>query len=419
MGEGAEQRIAAELDRTFRAESRYVLASLIRILGDFHAAEEALQEAFTVAAEKWPLEGVPRNPRSWLVSTARFKAIDRIRSERKLVNGLEEAELFSSISEEIDQIVEERIPDDLLRLIFICCHPVLPIEAQVALTLREVCGLSTVEIARAFLLSEPTMAQRISRAKSKLREAGAILESPPSNELDARLASVLRVIYLVFNEGYYATSGDSLTSADLSREAIRLGDLLSQLMPHPEVLGLNALMCLSESRRTARESGGDIVLWEDQDRSTWDLALIAAGNEALTRSQTLGRPGSYTLQALIAAEHANAPSSAATNWGRIVDLYDQLDSQMPGPVVKLNRAVALAMSGQIEDGLNRITDLIESADLRGYGLAHAARGDLLRRLGRYVEAKQAYNQALELAHMSPEKRFLSKRISELEPLCRM
>ncbi|MEQ1933619.1 MAG: RNA polymerase sigma factor, partial [Fimbriimonadaceae bacterium] len=389
-------------------------ATLIRILGDFHSAEEALQEAYAIAAEKWPREGIPGNPRSWLVSTARFKAIDRIRRESKVANGLESVEHFSSNSAEIAEIVEERIPDDLLRLIFICCHPVLPIEAQVGLTLREVCGLSTGEIARAFLLSEPTMAQRISRAKSKLRESGAILESPASNELESRLASVLRVIYLVFNEGYYASSGESLTSSDLSAEAIRLGELLSRLLPHSEVFGLNALMCLSESRRTAREHDGEIVLLDDQDRSAWDRELIAAGNDSLVNSQSLGPPGYYTLQALIAAEHANSATSAATNWTRIVQLYDQLDLLMPSPVVRLNRAVAVAMSGRIEDGLHQITDLIESGGLHGYGLAHAARGDLLRRQGRMEEAKPAYNQALSLAQMAPEKRFLRKRIGEIE-----
>lgn len=398
----------------FRSESRYVLATLIRTLGDFHLAEEALQEAFAIAAEKWPREGIPGNQRSWLVSTARFKAIDRIRRERKVVNGLEAADFGSTTSQEIDQIVEERIEDDLLRLIFICCHPVLPIEAQVALTLREVCGLSTGEIARAFLLSEPTMAQRISRAKSKLRESGAILEAPPRSDLEARLASVLRVVYLVFNEGYYASSGESLTSEELSGEAIRLGDLLSQLLPHPEVLGLNALMCLSESRRKARERDGEIILLEDQDRSTWNKDLIEAGNRYLAQSQSLGRSGNYTLQALIAAEHANARLYSATNWSRIVQLYGQLDALSPSPVVKLNLAVALAMSGQIGEGLQLIDGLIESGELGSYGLAHAARGDLLRRQGYSAEAKAAYVRALELARMSPEQRFLRKRIEELE-----
>lgn len=413
MNDGADASIPAEIDRLFRAESRYALATLIRILGDFDLAEESLQEAFAIAAQKWPLEGVPSNPRSWLVSTARFKAIDRLRRDQRVTHGLEAVELATTTPEEIDHIVAERIGDDLLRLIFICCHPLLTIEAQVALTLREVCGLSTEEIARAFLVPVPTMAQRISRAKSKLREAGAILEAPTGNELDARLASVLRVIYLVFNEGYYASSGESLTSADLSGEAIRVGELLSKLMPHSEVFGLNALMCLSESRRTAREKGGEIVLLEDQDRSAWDRGLIAAGNAYLARAQALGPLGHYCIQALIAAEHANAPSSAATDWARIVRLYDQLDSQAPSPVVKLNRAVALAMSGQIEAGLQQVTALIES-DLRGYGLAYAARGDLLRRLGRASEAKAAYGLALDLAQMSPEKRFLQKRIGELE-----
>lgn len=347
------------------------------------------------------------------MSTARFKAIDRLRRESKVSHGAAETEYGWTVTPEIDQIVDEQIADDLLRLIFICCHPILPIEAQVALTLREVCGLSTGEIARAFLVAEPTMAQRISRTKSKLRESGAILEQPPSSEFNSRLASVLRVIYLVFNEGYYASGGESLTSGDLSAEAIRLGELLSQLMPHAEVFGLNALMCLSESRRAAREKDGEIVLLEDQDRSTWDQKLIAAGNAYLVKSQSLGPPEYYTLQALIAAEHANTAASSDTHWDNIIRLYDQLDSLVPSPVVKLNRAVALAMSGKIEDGLAQITHLITNGDLSGYGLAHAARGDLLRRQGRLVEAKSAYNEALNLAQMTPEKRFLQKCLSEL------
>lgn len=410
------QGIQSELDRLFRAESRYALATLIRILGDFDLAEEALQEAFAIAAEKWPTDGVPKNPRSWLVSTARFKAIDRIRRDRRMVNELDAAELYVTTNSEIEEIVEERIGDDLLRLIFICCHATLSIEAQVALTLREVCGLTTEEIARAFLLPVPTMAQRLSRAKAKLRETGAILEAPSSSELDSRLSSVLRVIYLVFNEGYYASSGDSLTSENLSSEAIRLGDLLSQLITHPEVLGMNALMCFSESRRETRERDGEIVLLEDQDRLAWDQRLIAAGKMHLEQSMRMASPGNYTLQALIAAEHANEASSESTNWIRIVHLYDQLDAQMPSPVVKLNRAVALAMTGQIEAGLDQITELMERGDLRGYGLAHAARADLLRRLGRLSEAKAEYQLALDLAQMAPEKRFLAKRIKEIQEI---
>lgn len=414
MKTGQNSTIKNDLDQLFRAESPYILASLIRILGDFHTAEEAMQEAFSIAAEKWPDEGIPKNPRSWLISTARFKAIDKIRRESKSTNLIETEALVAPESADLDRVIQEQIEDDLLRLIFICCHPVLPIEAQVALTLREVCGLKTDEIARAFLLSESTMAQRITRAKSKLRNAGAVLESPAKSELDDRLASVLRVIYLVFNEGYYASSGDSLTSADLSQEAIRLGKLLAHLMPHPEVFGLNALMCLSESRRTAREHDGEIVLLEDQDRSLWNQELITAGNSFLKQSQSLGPPGNYTIQALIAAEHANAPASNATDWIQIIKLYDDLDNLTHSPIIKLNRAVAIAMSGQMDLGLQQIADLINSGELNNYGLAHAARGDLLRRKGNIAESFSAYTKALNLAQMAPEKRFLQKRINELQ-----
>jgi RNA polymerase sigma-70 factor (ECF subfamily) len=414
MIEPPDHDIRAQLDEVFRTESRYVLATLVRSLGDFDLAEESLQEAYSIAALKWPSEGVPKNSRSWLISTARFKAIDRIRRDKKLTGGLEVAESFVTTSPEIDQIVDERIGDDLLRLIFICCHPSLLIEAQVALTLREVCGLSTGEIAQAFLVAESTMAQRISRAKAKLRNTGAILESPSASELEGRLSSVLRVIYLVFNEGYYASSGESLTSGDLSGEAIRVGALLSQLMPHQETFGLNALMSLSEARRFARDRDGKIILLEDQDRSIWDQNLISMGNRYLKESLARGKPGPYTLQASIAAEHANVRASSDTDWGRIVQLYDQLDFQNPSPIVKLNRAVAVAMAGQIQDGLEQITSLIDQGDLSAYGLAYAAKADLLRRLGKNLEAKDAYIRALDLAQMTPEREFLRMRIGEID-----
>jgi len=414
MQNGQNNSIQNDLDQLFRAESPYILASLIRILGDLHTAEDAMQEAFSIAAEKWPDEGIPNNPRSWLISTARFKAIDKIRRDSKSTNLIETEALVAPDSADLDRVIQEQIEDDLLRLIFICCHPVLPTEAQVTLTLREVCGLKTDEIARAFLVSETTMAQRITRAKAKLRNAGAILESPVKSEVIERLASVLRVIYLVFNEGYYASSGDSLTSADLSQEAIRLGKLLAHFMPHPEVFGLNALMCLSESRRIAREHDGDIILLEDQDRSLWNQELITAGNSFLQQSQSLGPAGGYTIQAQIAAKHANAPASNATDWIQIIKLYDDLDYLMPSPIIKLNRAVAIAMSGQIDLGLQQVTDLINSDELNNYGLAHAARGDLLRRQGNIAESFTAYTKALHLSQMAPEKRFLQKRINELQ-----
>lgn len=407
-----DSSVKSELDRLFQDESRFILATLLRSLGEFDLAEEAMQESFSIAAEKWPQDGIPSNPRSWLISTARFKAIDRLRRDQKTAPGLIEDELRFE-EEEFDEIVNEHINDDMLRLIFVCSHPELSIEGQVALTLREVCGLTTEEVAKAFLLPVPTMAQRLSRAKAKLREIGAVLEQPSRDQLNERLPSVLRVIYLVFNEGYYSSSGEELTNAGLSEEAIRLGELLARLMPHPEVSGLNALMCFSESRRSAREHEGEIVLLEDQDRSLWNSDLIDRGNRHLAKSLEFGEPGFYTIHALSSAEHANADSPEETDWQKIVEIYDRLDAIAPSPIVKLNRAVAVAMSGQIDLALNDIEALIESGELKNYGLAHAAQADLLRRLGRTREALESYHLALDLSQMEPERKFLQRRIREL------
>ena len=408
--------VQSELDRLFRTDSRYILAALIRLVGDFDLAEESIQEAFASAAAKWPTEGIPANPRSWLISTARFKAIDRMRRDQRVTLGQSGDDFGLAPSAEFDQIVDEQIEDDMLRLIFICSHPDLSIEAQVALTLREVCGLSTEEVAKAFLLPVPTMAQRLSRAKSRLRDNGAVLESPTPDQWNARLNSVLKVIYLVFNEGYYSSSGDSLTTARLSEEAIRLAELLSHLISNAEIHGLIAMMRFAESRRTAREQNGRIVLLEDQDRSKWDQSQIEQALASLAQSLHLSEHGYYALQAMLAAEHAKAETSEATDWLRIVQVYDHLYAISPSPVIKLNQAVAVAMSGQIEPGLAQIVELIENGQLRGYGLAHAARADLLRRLGRFAEAVPSYEEALSLSQMSPEKKFLKSRIREMEKL---
>jgi RNA polymerase sigma-70 factor (ECF subfamily) len=414
MRHPANESVQREIEEVFRIESRYALATLFRILGEFHLAEDALQEAFASALEKWPKEGIPGNPRGWLISTARFKAIDQLRRQRRLVHSSDVVGDLPYISEEFDALTDDKIEDDLLRLIFMCCHPGLSIEAQVALTLREVCGLSTGEVARAFLVPEATMAQRMVRAKAKLKQSGAAFEVPSTDELPARLASVLRVIYLVFNEGYYASSGESLTSPELSAEALRLGELLCVLMPRSEVFGLTALMCLSESRRAARTQKGEIVLLEDQDRGRWDRGLIEAGNGYLSRAWDAGVPGAYALQAAIAAEHANAPLSGQADWARVVELYDQLDGVSPSPVVKLNRAVAVAMDGHLDRGLGIIEGLLQGGGLEAYGLAHAAKADLLRRSGRWAEARDSYKAALELTTLEPERRFLERRIAEID-----
>lgn len=406
---------AAEIDALYRTESRRVLATLIRVLGDFDLAEEALHEAFRAAVEQWPREGLPANPRAWLVSAGRFKTIDGIRKRARFdAAEAEIAERLYPANEADAPWQDEELEDDRLRLMFTCCHPALPPEARVALTLREVCGLTTEEIARAYLTTPSTLAQRIVRAKAKIRTAGIPYEVPPRDALAERLDSVLHVIYLVFNEGYAASSGPSLTRHDLSGEAIRLGRLLVELLPEPEALGLLALMLLHESRRLARVSpAGDLVLLDAQDRTQWDQGMIAEGTALVTKALALRRIGPYTLQAAIAAVHASAPTSAATDWAEIVGLYDVLARVEPSPVIELNRAVAIAMRDGPEAGLALVDDLLRRGELAGYHLTHAARADLCRRLGRREEAREAYERALALTQLEPERRFLRGRLREL------
>ena len=409
--EGARDAV----DAVYRNESRRVLATLIRLLGSFDLAEEALHDAFTAAVEQWPHEGVPANPRAWLVSAGRFKAIDKIRRRAKFDATI--AELVNELDADAEIAPEredESLEDDRLRLIFTCCHPALSPDAQVGLTLREVCGLTTEEIARAFFTPAPTLAQRIVRAKNKIRDARIPYEVPSHEDLPERLESVLRVIYLVFNEGYYASSGATLTRHDLSGEAIRLGRLLVQLLPEPEALGLLALMLLQESRRAARSTAsGDVVLLEDQDRTRWNAQQIAEGTALVERALASRRFGPYTVQAAIAAVHAEASNAAATDWKQIVALYDLLLRMNPSPVVELNRAVAVAMSDGPEAGLALVEALLGRRELEDYHLAHAARADLCRRLGRAAEARAAYQRALELARQEPERRFLERRLKEI------
>ncbi|HUQ73218.1 MAG TPA: RNA polymerase sigma factor [Burkholderiales bacterium] len=399
-----------KVEAIYRAESRRVFATLIRLLGDFDVAEEALHEAFRAALEQWPKEGVPANPRAWLVSTGRFKAIDNIRRQARF-DAVEDFDTFAA--EEAPE--PEEIEDDRLRLVFTCCHPALAPDAQVALTLREVCGLTTEEIARAFLTPAPTLAQRIVRAKGKIRDARIPYEVPGPAELPERLDAVLRVIYLVFNEGYSPSSGGSVTRADLSAEAIRLGRLLIEMLPEPEAVGVLALMLLQESRRAARATAaGDLVLLEEQDRSLWNRGLITEGVGLVERALVSRRFGSYSLQAAIAALHAEAPSAAATDWPQIVALYDVLLGVDPSPVVELNRAVALAMRDGPSAGLALIDDIVKRGGLEDYHLAHAARADFCRRLGRSKEARASYRRALALVRQEPERRFLERRLAELE-----
>lgn len=398
------------IERLYREESRRVLATLIRLLGDFDLAEEALHEAFRSAVEQWPRDGLPDNPRAWLVSAGRFKAIDNLRRQRRFQPLDEQAEL----PDENGACEGELLEDDRLRLIFTCCHPALASDAQVALTLREVCDLTTEEIARAFLSSPSTLAQRIVRAKAKIREARIPYEVPGRSELPERLDAVLRVIYLVFNEGYFASSGDSLTRSQLSDEAIRLGRLLLELLPEPEVQGLLALMLLHESRRAARSGvDGEVILLEAQDRSLWNRELIAEGEALVLQALHSRRFGPYSLQAAIAAVHAEAASLEDTDWVQIVGLYDELLRLSPSPVIELNRAVALAMRDGEQAGLLEIDRLLAAGELDGYHLAHAARADLLRRLGRREQAIAAYRQALALAQQGPDRQFLQRRLEEL------
>jgi RNA polymerase sigma-70 factor (ECF subfamily) len=404
------------IEAIYRTESRRVLATLIRLLGDFDIAEEALHEAFVAAVEQWPVEGIPGNPRAWLVSTGRFKAIDKLRRRAKYDVSMEDvAELIEAIPDPASEEEREGVEDDRLRLIFTCCHPALAPEAQVALTLREVCGLTTEEIARAHLVNPPTIAQRIVRAKGKIRDAKIPYEVPGRTELPARLASVLRVIYLVFNEGYLASSGDSLTRHDLSSEAIRLARLLVELLPEPEAVGLLALMLLHESRRATRTSEeGEIVLLADQDRSLWNREQIADAVRLVQGALSAGRAGPYAIQAAIAALHAEASSARSTDWNEIVGLYDVLLTMEPSPIVELNRAVAIAMRDGPAAGLAIVDAILARGDLADYYLAHAARADLHRRLGQAAAARASYERALALTSQAAEQRFLAKRLKELE-----
>jgi RNA polymerase sigma-70 factor, ECF subfamily len=423
-GEDDATHVREMVDAVYRSESRRVLATLIRLLGDFDRAEEATHDAFVAAVEQWPQQGVPANPRAWLVSAGRFKAIDSMRRRARFDATLTELEHhMDGVTNDPaqwppqwpSQSNEESIEDDRLRLIFTCCHPALPPDAQIALTLREVCGLTTEEIARSFLTAAPTIAKRIVRAKGKIRDARIPYEVPSETDLPERLDAVLRVIYLLFTEGYSASSGGSLTRPDISIEAIRLGRLLVELLPEPEAVGLLALMLLQESRRAARTSAeGEVVLLEDQDRSLWNQEQIAEGSALVKRALSSRRIGSYTLQAAIAAVHAEAPNGVATDWAQIVGLYDVLLSAHPSAVVELNRAVAVAMRDGPSAGLSLIEAILERGDLEDYYLAYSALADLNRRLGRTSEARAAYEQSLRLARQEPARRFLERRLEELK-----
>jgi RNA polymerase sigma-70 factor, ECF subfamily len=425
----ATDHIHEAVNAVYLSDSRRVLATLIRLLGDFDVAEEALHDAFRAALEQWPREGVPSNPRAWLVSTGRFKAIDGMR-RRKRFDSLDEVggQADIAVADTAAWADEESVEDDRLRLIFTCCHPALGPDAQVALTLREVCGLTTEEIAHAFLTPAPTLAQRIVRAKAKIRDARIPYQVPTRAELPERLDAVLRVIYLVFNEGYAASSGTVVTRHDLSAEAIRLGRLLVELLPgfdrnrasqaprgmEPEAVGLLALMLLHESRRTARTSpSGDVILLDDQDRSLWDRDQIAEGIQLVRHALSSRQIGPYTIQAAIAAVHAEAPTAAATDWDEIVGLYDALLQADPSPVIELNRAVAVAMRDGPAAGLTLVDAILERGDLSDYRLTHATRAELCRRLGKHAEARVAYGRAIALTRQEPERRFLERRLAEL------
>ena len=407
------------IDAVYRSESRRVLATLIRLLGDFDLAEEALHDAFRAALEQWPRDGMPANPRAWLVSTGRFKAIDNIRRLARFDPLHDDAAEMIAPPDDPAMLANDEIEDDQLRLIFTCCHPALSPDAQIALTLREVCGLTTEEIAHAFLTATPTLAARIVRAKNKIRDAGIPYQVPPPEELPERLDSVLRVIYLVFNEGYSASSGTSLTRHDLATEAIRLARLLVALQPEPEAIGLLALMLLHESRRTARATpSGDVILLEDQDRTRWNRPLILEGGALVERALALHRArakiGPYTIQAAISAVHAEAMNAASTDWEQIVGLYDALYHAEPSPIVALNRAVAVGMRDGPEAGLAIIDAILANGELLDYRLAHAARADMCRRLGRDAEARASYQRALELTQLEPERRFFALRLNALK-----
>jgi RNA polymerase sigma-70 factor (ECF subfamily) len=413
------QKVPEELSRTietlYRSESGRILATLARLLGDLDVAEEAMHEAFAAALDTWPQAGVPDKPRPWLISTARFKAINGMRRRARFDSAQKDLALYLEARINEAPHEDEEIEDDRLRLIFTCCHPALPPEGQVALTLREVCGLTTEEIARAFLITPATLAQRIVRAKAKIRETPIPYEVPTPQELSQRLDAVLQVIYLIFNEGYSAAAGVEVTRAELTGEAIRLGRLLTDLQPEPEVLGLLSLMLLQESRRAARTSPtGELILLENQDRALWNKEQIAEGVALLEKALKSRRFGSYTLQAAIAAVHAEAESVAVTDWRQIVALYDRLLRIQPSPVVQLNRAVAIAMRDGPEVGLTHIDAVLEYGELANYYLAHSARADMYRRLGRTAEARSSYEKALALTQQEPERQFLQERIRQLK-----
>lgn len=413
-GGNTDSHARQTVEAVYRSESRRVFATLIRLLGDFDLAEEALHEAFVSAVEKWPREGVPENPRAWLVSAGRFKAIDVIRRRARFDASLGDVASRLDADAKTAEPDEEGIEDDRLRLIFTCCHPALSAEARAALTLREVCGLTTEEIARAFLTAPPTVAQRIVRAKAKIKDARIPYQIPERADLPERLETVLHVVYLVFNEGYSASSGSSLTRSDLSGEAIRLGRLLVELLPEPDVLGLLALMLLQESRRAARATpSGELILLDQQDRGLWNQEQISEGASLVQQAISSGQVGPYSVQAAIAAVHAQAASPAATDWGQIVALYDLLAQANPSPVVELNRAVAVAMRDGPEAGLELIDSILARGDLADYHLAHSARADFCRRLGRTADARVSYQRALDLTRQEPERRFLEGRLAEL------
>jgi RNA polymerase sigma-70 factor (ECF subfamily) len=410
MPPNAPEEIRKTIETLYRAESGRVLATLVGLLGDLDLAEEAMHEAFAVAVEAWPRTGIPEKPRPWLISTARFKAIDAMRRRARLGGAQKDIALHMEARMNEASVADDEIEDDRLRLIFTCCHPALPPEGQVALTLREICGLTTEEIAQAFLVTPATLAQRIVRAKAVIRDKAVPYQVPVSQELSARLGTVLLVVYLIFNEGYSAET----TGAELSREAIRLGRLLLDLLPEPEVMGLLGLMLLQESHRAARTSpDGDLILLEQQDRSLWNRDQIAEGISLTESALRSRRFGAYTLQAAIAAVHAESSSVASTDWRQVVLLYDQLFRIQPSPVVELNRAVAIAMSEGLEHGLGLIDDLLAREHLSQYHLAHSARADLCRRLGRIPEARASYKKALALARQEPDRRFLARRLAEL------
>ena len=415
MPQNVPEEIGRTVEMLYRSESGRILATLVRLLGDLDVAEEAMHEAFATALDTWPKAGVPDNPRPWLISTARFKAIDGMRRRARFDSAQKDLTLHLEARANETPYEDEEIEDDRLRLIFTCCHPALPPEGQLALTMREVCGLTTEEIARAFLVTPATLAQRIVRAKAKIRDTAIRYEVPSPQELPERMGVVLQVIYLVFNEGYSAAAGAEVTRAELTGEAIRLGRLVNELMPEPEVIGLLSLMLLQESRRAARTSpAGELILLENQDRSLWNREQIAEGVALVERALKSRRFGAYTLQAAIAAVHAEAESTAATDWRQIVALYNQLVRIHPSPVAHLNRAVAIAMRDGPEAGLTHIDAVLEHGELANYYLAHSARADMYRRLGRAAEARSSYEKALALTQQEPERQFLQERIRQLK-----